>query len=85
MGKQVVSALILVVLASPHAYAQTVTGTSSIETRLHEADRRAWLTDWYGALEIYSDVEKRATAAGDRRDAMYAKFGLSAAGCSRCR
>jgi hypothetical protein len=45
------------------------------EQQLHEADRRAWLTDWYGALPIYADVEKRATAAGDQRDAIYAKFG----------
>ena len=75
MGKQVVSALILAVLASPHAYAQPIAATSNIEARLQEADRRAWLTDWYGALEIYSDVEKRATAAGDKRDAIYAKFG----------
>lgn len=43
--------------------------------RLQEADDLAWLTNWYSALPIYEAVEKAATAAGDRRDAMYAKFG----------
>ena len=43
--------------------------------RLQEADRLAWLTDWYGALPIYTAAEKAAATAGNRRDAMYAKFG----------
>ena len=43
--------------------------------RLAEADRLAWLTNWYDALPIYSEVEQAATKAGNRRDAMYAKFG----------
>lgn len=43
--------------------------------RLEEADRLAWLTDWYTALPIYVDVENAANRAGNRRDAMYAKFG----------
>ena len=42
---------------------------------LAEADRFAWLTDWYAALPIYSEVEKAATKAGSQRDALYAKFG----------
>ena len=33
------------------------------------------MTDWYAALPIYAEVEKRAVSAGNRRDAMYAKFG----------
>src|SRR5262245_47274121 len=43
--------------------------------RLQEADRLAWLTNWYDALAIYADVERGAAAAGNRRDAMYGKFG----------
>ena len=45
------------------------------EGRLQEADRLAWLTNWYDALPIYTEVEQAATKAGNRRDAMYAKFG----------
>ncbi|HUK34404.1 MAG TPA: hypothetical protein VLV86_10855, partial [Vicinamibacterales bacterium] len=52
-----------------------VVARGDFEQRLNEADRRAWLTDWYGALPIYADVEKRAAAAGDERDSIYAKFG----------
>lgn len=48
---------------------------ADLEKRLREADRLAWLTDWYTALPIYAEVENAATAAGDRRDAMYAEFG----------
>jgi hypothetical protein len=48
---------------------------TNFQKRLQEADRLAWLTDWYSALPIYADVEKAATVVGDRRDAMYAKFG----------
>src|SRR4029450_217385 len=42
---------------------------------LAEADRLAWLTNWDAALPIYTRVEEAATKAGNRRDAMYAKFG----------
>src|SRR5215210_8051720 len=48
---------------------------ASVSAQLREADRRAWLTDWYGALPIYADVERAAAKAGNARDAMYAKFG----------
>lgn len=44
-------------------------------TRLQEADRLGWLTDWYSALPIYAEVEQTATKAGNRRDTLYAKFG----------
>jgi hypothetical protein len=46
-----------------------------IGARLKEADRLAWLNDWYGALPIYIEAQQAATAAGDRPAAMYAKFG----------
>jgi hypothetical protein len=46
-----------------------------IGARLQEADRLAWMTDWYGALPIYVEVERAAISTGDRRAAMYAKFG----------
>src|SRR6266850_676607 len=48
---------------------------SPIASQLQEADRRAWLTDWYGALPFYQQAEKEALRIGDRRNAMYAKFG----------
>src|ERR1700750_2864391 len=46
-----------------------------IGERLQEADRMAWLNDWYGALPIYVEAQNAATSAGDRRAAMDAKFG----------
>jgi tetratricopeptide (TPR) repeat protein len=48
---------------------------TSITADLQEADRRAWLTDWYGALPFYEKAENEAVRVGDRRSAMYAKFG----------
>src|SRR5262245_54420764 len=42
---------------------------------LKEADRRAWLTNWHDAVPIYAEVERGAIKAGNRRDAMYGKFG----------
>ncbi len=48
---------------------------SSLDRRLQEADRLAWLTDWYSALPIYQEVERLATRTGNHRDAMYARFG----------
>ena len=42
---------------------------------LKEADNRAWLTNWYDAVPIYAEVEQGAIKAGNRRDAMYSKFG----------
>ena len=49
--------------------------SSDLPARLAEADRLAWLTNWYDALPIYIEVEQAASKAGNRRDAMYAKFG----------
>jgi hypothetical protein len=43
--------------------------------RLAEADRLAWLTNWYDALPIDLEVEQSASKTGNRRQAMYAKFG----------
>ena len=48
---------------------------SSILTTLQQADSLAWLTDWYSALPLYERAEKEALRVGDRRNAMYAKFG----------
>ena len=42
---------------------------------LKEADRLAWLTDWYSAHPLYARAERAATRAGDKRNALYAKFG----------
>ena len=73
MGKWSAPLIILALFCSAAANAQSP--QAEFQKKLKEADRLAWLTDWYGALPIYSDVEKRAIAASDRRDAMYAKFG----------
>lgn len=47
----------------------------SYKADLVEADRLAWLTDWYSAHAIYTRAEKAATKAGDRRAALHAKVG----------
>ena len=43
--------------------------------QLQEADRLAWLTNWYDAHPIYAEIEQTAGKAGNRREALYAKFG----------
>src|ERR1051326_1977655 len=48
---------------------------SSIVATLQQADRLAWLTDWYGALPLYEQAEKDSLRAGDRRNALDAKTG----------
>ena len=63
-------AALIAVSVAPQARA-----APELAERLREADRLAWLTDWYAALPIYAEVEKRAVSAGNRRDAMYARFG----------
>ena len=73
MGKRVAVSFALLLLVATLAGAQ-VTRTD-LDKRLQEADRLAWLTNWYDALPIYAEVEQAATKAGNRRDAMYAKFG----------
>lgn len=52
-----------------------VSAQPTIAERLREADRLAWLTDWYSALPIYEDVERLSLRSGDTRSAMYARFG----------
>src|SRR5678816_737556 len=49
--------------------------TTELQRLLVEADRLAWLTDWYKAMPLYAEVERAATQSGDRRNALYAKFG----------
>jgi tetratricopeptide (TPR) repeat protein len=62
-----------VLLLSSSANPQSA--SSDFRARLAEADRLGWLTNWYDALPSYTEVEQAATKAGNRRDAMYAKFG----------
>jgi tetratricopeptide (TPR) repeat protein len=64
-----------VAIAMVLSVTSVVRGTPDTTRRLQEADRLAWLTDWYGALPIYVEAQQAAINAGDRRDAMYAKFG----------
>jgi hypothetical protein len=73
MGKRLLQSAFLVLLLSLIANAQGASG--AFGARLAEADRLAWLTNWYDALPIYAEVEQAASKAGNRRDAMYAKFG----------
>jgi CHAT domain-containing protein len=44
-------------------------------TVLHEADRLSDLFNWADSGPLYADAEKLFRAAGDGRDALYAKFG----------
>ena len=73
MGKGLLQSAFVVLLFSAIANAQSA--SSGFSARLAEADRLAWVTNWYDALAIYTEVEQAATKAGNRRDAMYAKFG----------
>ena len=49
--------------------------TTDLQPLLNEADRLAWLTDWYRAMPLYAEVERTATQSGDTRNALYAKLG----------
>jgi CHAT domain-containing protein len=73
MGKTLLLSAFVGFLLSSLANAQGA--ASDVRSRLAEADRLAWLTNWYDALPIYAEVEQAARKAGNRRDAMYAKFG----------
>ena len=72
MGRVVLSFALLLFSA---ALAHSQVSYTDFNKRLEEADRLAWLTNWYQALPIYADVEQAASKAAKRRDAMYAKFG----------
>lgn len=73
MPRWVLSATVIVLLAFPRdALAQR---PSDITKQIQEADRFAWVTNWYDALPFYQRAEQDAMKAGNRRDAMYAKFG----------
>lgn len=70
MRKQFTTAIVFILSVASGARA-----APDFTTRLQEADRLGWLTDWSSALPIYAEVEQTATKAGNRRDALYAKFG----------
>ena len=53
----------------------TLGQSTDVSSTLQEADRMAWLTDWYGALPLYQRAEKEALRLRDPRSAMYARFG----------
>ena len=73
MGKAFTFSVALCLFFASLANAQNI--SSDFTKRLQEADRLAWLTNWYDALPIYAEVEQAASKAGNRRDVMYAKFG----------
>jgi len=72
MSKCALGVVAAILFVGSIAFAQS---RSLIASQLQEADRRAWLTDWYGALSFYQQAEKEALRISDRRNAMYAKFG----------
>ena len=72
MRKQFAAALALPLAL---CLASSARAASEFSAELQEADRLAWLTNWYDALPIYAEVERVATEAGNRRDALYAKCG----------
>jgi len=72
MCKCALRAVVAILVIDSLAFAQS---TPDLTARLQEADRRAWLTDWYSALPLYQQAEKDALRANDRRNAMYARFG----------
>src|SRR5215471_20372645 len=63
-------AIALIVLASAigNAHAQTAADV------LAEADRLAWLKNWSRAEPLFSEAEELFTAAGDERNALYARI-----------
>ena len=65
------TAIFLLVLP-PSASAQRAL---DVAKQILEADRLAWLTNWNDALPLYERAERDAIKAGNRRDALYAKFG----------
>src|SRR4051812_16451854 len=67
MGSLFVVVLGLNMLAQPQ--------TTDLRGLLMQADQLAWLTDWYKAKPLYAEAERVATRSGDKRSAMYAKFG----------
>ena len=73
MAKGLLQCTLVCVFVASLANAQVP--PAAFDKRIQEADRLAWLTNWYDALPIYAEVEQAATKAGNRRDAMYAKFG----------
>lgn len=63
--------LMLIFLLASNTHAQPATHLADLQ----EADRLAWLTDWYSAAPIYERAERSAIGAGDKRNALYARFG----------
>jgi len=61
-------AVVIVASAIGNAHAQTATDI------LAEADRLAWLKNWSRAEPLFSKAEEMFTAAGDERNALYARI-----------
>ena len=73
MPRWVLSATaILLLVLPPGAFAQRA---PDVAKQILEADRLAWLTNWNDALPLYERAERDAIKAGNRHDALYAKFG----------
>ena len=80
MGKVLQSTFVLL-LFSWIASAQGA--SSAFAARLAEADRLAWLTNWYDALPIYTEVERAASKCrqSPRRDVREVRPAHRVAGC----
>ena len=61
-------AVVIVASAIGNAHAQTATDI------LAEADRLAWLKNWSRAEPLFSKADEMFTAAGDERNALYARI-----------
>src|SRR5947209_2418692 len=65
---RLVIAVVIVASAVGNAYAQTAADM------LAEADRLAWLKNWSRAEPLFSKAEEMFAAAGDERNALYARI-----------
>jgi hypothetical protein len=63
-------AISLVLFAAAIGNAQAQTGADL----LAEADRLAWLKNWSRAEPLFSKADEMFTAAGDERNALYARI-----------
>src|SRR5208283_1572838 len=51
-------------------------GDSRGATALESAERFAWLRNWTAALPYYAEAERQFEAAGDKRNALFARISL---------
>ena len=62
-------------LAAPRPPRFTATNSQDANAVLEEANRLAWLGNWYRAGGLYSQAEEIFRSKGDHRDELYARIG----------